>query len=84
MQVPERIRSIAPPFMEELHARSEALRRDGADLISLGQGVPGFAPVEAAIDAARQSLLDPTTHVYGAVAGLTPLRRALSERLKES
>jgi aspartate/methionine/tyrosine aminotransferase len=83
MQVPERIRSIAPPFMDALIARSEALRRDGADLISLGQGVPGFAPVEAAIDAARQSLLDPTTHVYGAVAGLMSLRQALSERLME-
>lgn len=83
MQIPQRIRSIAPPFMDTLHARSEALRRDGADLISLGQGVPGFPPVETAIDSARQSLLDPTTHVYGAVAGLTSLREALSERLRE-
>jgi len=83
MQVPERIRSISPPFMDELHTRSEALRRDGVDLISLGQGVPGFAPVDTAIDSARQSLLDPTTHVYGAVAGLKSLREALSERLRE-
>jgi aspartate/methionine/tyrosine aminotransferase len=83
MQVPERIRSISPPFMDALIARSKALRRDGADVISLGQGVPGFAPVEAAIDSARQSLSDPATHVYGADAGLLSLRQALSERLKK-
>lgn len=78
MHVAERVRNVSTPFMDGLHARSEALRREGADVISLGQGVPGFPPVAAAVQAARQALEEPSTHLYGADAGLPPLREALS------
>jgi len=78
MHVAERVRNVSTPFMDGLHARSEALRREGADVISLGQGVPGFPPVAAAVQAARQALEEPWTHLYGADAGLPPLREALS------
>lgn len=83
MHIPERIRSIAPAFMDELGARVAALRNEGADVINLGQGVPGFPPVATAMEAARQALAEPSTHVYSADAGLLPLRQALSEWLAD-
>lgn len=83
MQIPERIRNIAPAFMDELGARVSALRAEGADIINLGQGVPGFPPVAAAVEAARQALEEPSVHVYSGDAGLLPLREALSWWLAE-
>lgn len=78
MNVPERILSIAPAFMNELGGRVAALKEQGARVINLGQGVPGFPPVATALEAARQALAEPTTHVYSGDAGLLPLREALS------
>jgi aspartate/methionine/tyrosine aminotransferase len=69
--------------MDELGARVAALRTEGADVINLGQGVPGFPPVATAMEAARQALAEPSTHVYSADAGLLPLRQALSAWLAE-
>jgi len=83
MNIPQRVRNIAPAFMDELGARVAALRNEGADVINLGQGVPGFPPVATAMEAARQALAEPSTHVYSADAGLLPLRQALSEWLAE-
>ncbi|HJX38594.1 MAG TPA: pyridoxal phosphate-dependent aminotransferase [Anaerolineae bacterium] len=83
MNIPQRIRNIAPPFMDELGGRVAALRQEGADVINLGQGVPGFPPVATALEAARQALAEPTTHVYSADAGLLPLREALSAWLAQ-
>ena len=81
MQIPERIQDIAPAFMDELGARVSALRAEGADIINLGQGVPGFPPVAAAVEAARQALEEPSVHVYSGDAGLLLLREALSSWL---
>jgi aspartate/methionine/tyrosine aminotransferase len=83
MNVPQRIRNIAPAFMDELGARVAVLRNEGADVINLGQGVTGFPPVAPALQAARQALAEPSTHVYSADAGVLPLRQALSEWLAE-
>jgi len=83
MNIPQRIRNISPGFMDELGARVAALLNEGADVINLGQGVPGFPPVATAMEAARQALEEPSTHVYSADAGLLPLRQALSEWLAE-
>jgi len=83
MNIPQRIRNIAPAFMDELGARVAALRNEGADVINLGQGVPGFPPVATAMEAACQALAEPSTHVYSADAGLLPLRQALSEWLAD-
>jgi aminotransferase len=83
MRIPERIQSIAPPAMDLLNAQAERLRREGADVISLGQGVPGFPMVSGAMEMARQALEETDTHVYSADAGLLPLRQALSATLAE-
>jgi aspartate/methionine/tyrosine aminotransferase len=81
MHIPARVRNIAPAFMDELGARFSALRAAGADVINLGQGVPGFAPVASAVEAARHALEEPSAHVYSADAGLLSLREALSSWL---
>lgn len=83
MRVPERIRSIAPPAIDVINARAERLRREGAQVISLGQGVPDFPMVYAAIERARSALEEFDTHIYSADAGLLSLRQALSAALAE-
>jgi aspartate/methionine/tyrosine aminotransferase len=83
MHISQRIRSITPAPMDEINARVATLRREGADVISLGQGVPGFPPATGAIRSARQALRDPTTHLYSADAGLLSLRRMVSAWLAE-
>ena len=57
------------------------LRAEGRDVITLGQGVPGFGPPPGAIEAARAALSNPATHLYCADAGLLSLRQALCDRL---
>jgi aspartate/methionine/tyrosine aminotransferase len=83
MRVPERIRSISPPPIEVISSHAEKLRREGAQVISLGQAVPGFPPTDGAIEMARQALEEPSTHIYSADPGIFPLRKALSTTLAE-
>lgn len=83
MRVPERIRSISLPPIDVINTRAAGLRRGGAQVIDLGQGVPGFPAVPGAIEAAREALNQPDTHVYSPDAGLAPLRQALSSALAE-
>ncbi len=56
MHVVQRIRSISPAPMGEIDARVPALKRQGAPVISLGQGVPGFPPPTGALDSAMNCL----------------------------
>lgn len=70
-----------PPF-DVLNILAAKRRAEGRDVITLGQGVPGFGPPPAAIEAARIALSRPATHLYCADAGLLSLREALSERLR--
>jgi len=83
MDIPQRVRNLAPAFMGQLGARVAALRTEGADVINLGQGVSGFPPVATALEAAQQALAEPSTHVYTADEGLLPLRQSLSEWLTD-
>jgi aspartate/methionine/tyrosine aminotransferase len=79
--VPSRVAGISLPPFDVLNTRAAKLRADGHDVITLGQGVPGFGPPPAAIEAARRALPDPATHLYCADAGLLSLRTVLSDRL---
>ncbi len=83
MRVPERIRNITPPPMEALNAHAARLSRMGAHVINLGQGVPGFPAAPQAIEAVRQALKEPETHIYSPDAGLLSLRQALGTALAE-
>lgn len=79
--VPSRVAGISLPPFDVLNTRAANLRAEGRDVITLGQGVPGFGPPSPAIEAARRALSDPATHLYCADAGLLTLRRALCEKL---
>ena len=69
--------------MEALNAHAARLSREGAHFISLGQGVPGFPAAPQAIEAVRQALKEPETHIYSPDAGLLSLRQALGAALAE-
>jgi aspartate/methionine/tyrosine aminotransferase len=69
---------VVPPF-DALNQKAAELRRQGHDIINLGQAVPGFGPPAVAIEAARRALNDADTHRYSADAGLLTLREALCD-----
>jgi aspartate/methionine/tyrosine aminotransferase len=69
---------VVPPF-DALNQKAAGLRRQGHDIINLGQAVPGFGPPASAIDAARRALTDTATHRYSPDAGLLSLREALCD-----
>ena len=79
MDVSARVSGLVVPPFDVLNQKAAALRRQGHDVISLGQAVPGFGPPASAIDAARRALADPATHRYSADAGLPSLREVLCE-----
>jgi aspartate/methionine/tyrosine aminotransferase len=72
------VRSIELPQFDLLNEIAAHWRARGADVIPLGQGLPGFDPPSVAVDALRDSLRDQSTHVYSADAGLPELRGALA------
>jgi aspartate/methionine/tyrosine aminotransferase len=81
MHISERIRTLTPALIDIIKARTDELRRAGADVINLGQAIPNFPPSPKALAAAGRALAEPDTHVYSPDAGLLPLRRALAEAL---
>lgn len=81
MRIPRRVQQIELPQFDVLNDLAAGLAAGGADIINLGQALPGFPPPTAAIDALRCALDDPAAHVYSADAGLPELRRALARSL---
>ncbi len=81
MRVPERVRAIELPQFDVLNDVANRWRARGADVITLGQALPGFAPPASAIAALRDALDDPTSHIYSSDAGIPELRHALAESL---
>lgn len=81
MLIPRRVSALPLAYFDDLNARADQLRAAGHAVISLGQAIPGFDPPAAAIDAARRSLDERTTHVYSADAGLPELRRGIADYL---
>jgi aspartate/methionine/tyrosine aminotransferase len=84
IRIPDRAARISPPQFDILNSRAAELRSEGHPVISLGQALPGFGPPPPAVQALRESLDDPDTHVYSADAGRSGLRRALCERLRSA
>ena len=81
MRIPQRVRDIELPQFDLLNDLAAKWRARGADVISLGQGVPGFDPPSDAVAALRAALDDRAVHVYSTDAGLPELRRALAASL---
>lgn len=82
MQIPPRVRKIELPQFDVLNDIAATWRARGADVIALGQGLPGFAPPRAAVEALRAAVDDASSHIYSADAGLLELRVALTRSLK--
>lgn len=81
MKIPRRVRDIELPQFDLLNDIAAAWRARGADVITLGQALPGFLPPPAAIDALRAALDDPAAHIYSSDAGIPELRGALAASL---
>jgi aminotransferase len=81
MQIPERVRAIELPQFDRLNDVATNWRARGADVITLGQALPGFAPPALAIAALRAALDEPSSHVYSSDAGTPELRAALAQSL---
>lgn len=81
MHIPQRVRTIELPQFDVLNEIAARWRAKGADVITLGQGLPGFEPPRAAVDALRAAIDDGSSHIYSADAGTTDIRRALARSL---
>jgi aminotransferase len=81
MIIPERVRAIELPQFDVLNDVAARWRARGADVITLGQALPGFAPPPSAVDALKKSLDDAASHVYSSDAGIPELRVALAKML---
>ncbi len=78
-----RVAGLDAPWIDQLKGRADALRAGGADVISLGQAIPGFPPPASALRAAHAALDQPATHVYTADAGTMELRIAVAAWLHD-
>jgi aspartate/methionine/tyrosine aminotransferase len=81
MRIPERVRTIELPQFDVLNDIAASWRARGADVITLGQALPGFAPPTVAVDALRAALDEPSSHIYSSDAGTPELRAALAQSL---
>ena len=77
-----RVQELDAPWIDHLKTRADELRAGGADVISLGQAIPGFPPPASAVRAARAAIDAPSTHLYTADAGTLELRTAVADWLR--
>ena len=71
-----RILAISEPLIDTLARRARVLTARGADIVNLGQAIPGDAPPRQAIAAARRALQRPEINLYTPDAGIPELRQA--------
>ncbi|MBA3271089.1 MAG: pyridoxal phosphate-dependent aminotransferase [Acidobacteria bacterium] len=82
MRIPERVRAIELPQFDLLNDIADRWTARGADVIRLGQALPGFDPPPMAVAALRASLDDRSSHTYSSDAGIPELRHALAASLR--
>lgn len=78
MQVAERLGRVSTSQTQQVLAKVEMLRREGADIIDLGAGEPDFATPEHISSAAVVAIRDGHTK-YTAGAGIMRLREAIAD-----
>lgn len=81
MRIPQRVRHIELPQFDVLNDIGAKWRARGVDVITLGQGLPGFDPPAVAVEALRAAVADGASHIYSADAGLPEIRTALARSL---
>ena len=77
MRVSRTIKGIQSPVIQELHDAFTP------DTLSLAQGVPFFPPPKKALSTLGKRLKEQKYHTYSGDAGLSELRWALTEKLRE-
>ncbi len=82
LRTSRRVRGLAEPLIDTLKLRAQELADAGADIINLGQALPGTVPPRAAIAGAKRALDDPAAHVYTADAGIPELRALVAEHVR--
>ena len=74
--------TFSPPVMEARRWLAEAALPEGLPLINVSQAAPVEPPPEGMRNFMAEALLsDDTTHIYGPVLGLPPLRKALAAQI---
>jgi aspartate aminotransferase len=74
-----RARALKPPATFAISMRAKALARQGIDVVDFGLGEPDFATAPHIREAAKRAL-DQGITKYTEVAGVLPLREAISRR----
>ncbi len=74
-----RLQRVPPYLFADLDRRTEELRQQGVDVISLAVGDPDLPTPEHVVQAMREAVSDPTTHRYPPYAGTSGFRRAVAD-----
>lgn len=78
--VAKKLAEIRPSETKAMTARAAALKAQGKEVITLSQGEPDFDTPDNVGEAGIKAIRDGKTR-YTAVAGVTPLREAIREKL---
>ena len=78
MRFAARLDQVPPYLFAEIERKIEAMRAEGADVISLGIGDPDLPTPPAVIEALQRAVAAPETHQYPSNRGLEAFRQAVS------
>ncbi|PWC47378.1 pyridoxal phosphate-dependent aminotransferase [Azospirillum sp. TSA6c] len=79
--VANHVKAVRPSETKAMTARAAALKAQGREIITLSQGEPDFDTPDNVLEAGIQAIRSGKTR-YTAVAGITPLREAIRDKLK--
>lgn len=79
--VANHVKAVRPSETKAMTARAAALKAQGLEIITLSQGEPDFDTPDNVLEAGIQAIRSGKTR-YTAVAGITPLREAIRDKLK--
>lgn len=74
---------MAPYLFAQIDAKRDALRAQGADVISLGIGDPDLPTPDHIVDAMAEAIRKPANHQYPDYAGSPAFRRACAQYMAE-
>lgn len=74
---------MAPYLFAQIDAKRDALRAQGADVISLGIGDPDLPTPDHIVDAMAEAIRKPANHQYPDYAGSPAFRRACAQYMEE-
>ena len=78
MRFAQRLDRVPPYLFAEIERRTETMRADGVDVISLGIGDPDLPTPPAVVEALQRAVDRPETHQYPSNRGLAAFREAVA------